>query len=95
VLDAFHLEAHEEREALIAGLDGVREGLDTLLTTMGGSAEITDPVFETLREALVPVQQVLDAALKKIVRLPEFPPCCVMDAAARHAERDARKEVRR
>ena len=95
VLDAFHLEAHEEREALIAGLDGVREGLDTLLTTMGGSAEITDPVFETLREALVPVQQVLDAALKKIVRLPEFPPCCVMSAAARHAERDARKEVRR
>jgi ParB family chromosome partitioning protein len=93
-LDAFHLEAHEERDALIAGLDGVREGLDTLLTTMGGSPEVTDPVFQTLREALVPVQRVLDAALKKVVRPPEFPPCCVLNAAARHAERDACEEVR-
>ena len=93
-LDAFHLEAHEERDALIAGLDGVREGLDTLLTTMGGSAEITDPVFEVLRAALAPVQRVLDAALKKIIRPPEFPPCCVLNAAARHAERDAREEDR-
>jgi len=93
-LDAFHLEAHEERDALIAGLDGVREGLDTLLTTMGGSPEVTDPVFEVLRGALVPVQRVLDAALKKIVRPPEFPPCCVLNAAARHAGRDAREEDR-
>lgn len=91
-LDAFHLEAHEERDALIAGLDGVREGLDTLLTTMDGSAEITDPVFEVLRAALAPLQRVLDAALKKIIRPPEFPPCCVLNAAARHAERDARGE---
>ena len=90
-LDAYHLEAHDERDAVIAGLDGVREGLDTLLTTMGGSAEITDPVFEVLRGALAPVQRVLDATLKKIVRPPEFPPCCVLNAAAHHAERDARQ----
>ena len=90
-LDAFHLEAHEERDALIAGLDGVREGLDTLLATLGGSAEVTDPVFEVLREALVPVQSVLNVALKKIVRPPEFPPCCVLNAAALHAGRDARE----
>lgn len=93
-LDAYHLEAHDERDALIAGLDGVREGLDTLLTTMGGSAEITDPVFEVLRGALAPVQRVLDAALKKIVRPPEFPPCCVLNAAAHHAERAAREGER-
>ena len=94
-LDAYHLEAHDERDALIAGLDGVREGLDTVLTTMGGSAEIEDPVFEVLREALAPVQRVLDAALKKIVRPPEFAPCCVLSAAAHsaahHADRDARE----
>ena len=93
-LDAFHLEAHEERDALIAGLDGVREGLDTLLTTFSGSPDVTDPVFEVLRVALVPVQQVLDAALEKIVRMPEFPPCCVLNAAARHAGHDAREEDR-
>ena len=93
-IEAYHLEAHDERDALIAGLDGVREGLDTLLTTMGGSAEITDPVFEVLRGALAPVQRVLDAALKKIVRPPEFAPCCVLIAAAHHAGRDVRKEER-
>ncbi len=93
-LDAFHLEAHEERDALIAGLDGVRESLDTLLATLGGSSEITDPVFGVLRGALVPVQSVLDTALTKIVRPPEFPPCCVLNAAAHHAGRDAREEDR-
>lgn len=90
-LDAYHLEAHDERDALIAGLDGVRESLDTLLATLGGSSEITDPVFEVLREALVPVQQVLNDALKKIIRLPEFPPCCVLIGAAHYAIRDARE----
>ncbi len=94
-IDAYHLEAHDERDALIAGLDGVREGLDTLLTSMGGSAEITDPVFDVLRAALAPVQQVLDTALKKIVRPPEFAPCCVLSAAAHsaahHADRGERE----
>lgn len=98
-LDAYHLAAHEERDALIAGLDGVREGLDTAITALRGSPEITDSAFDLMREALVPAQQVLDAALKKIVRPPEFPLCCDLAAAARsaahRADRDQRKKARR
>ena len=98
-LHAYHLEAHEERDALIAGLDGVREGLDTAIAALRGSPEITDSEFEVLREALAPVHRVLDTALKKIARPPKFARCCDLalaaHSAARHADRDARKETRR
>lgn len=91
-IEAYHLEAHEERDALIAGLDGVRDGLDAAITALRRSPEFTDGALEALREALVPVQRVLDAALKKIVRPPEFPPCRVLigavHSAARHTDRD-------
>jgi hypothetical protein len=88
-LAAYHLEAHEERDALIGGLDGVREGLDAAIAALRGSPEITDPVFETLRAALVPIQRVLDTALEKIARPLEFAPCCDLSAAAHSATRHA------
>ena len=98
-LHAYHLEAHEERDALIAGLDGVREGLDTAIAALRGSPEITDSEFEVLREALAPVHRVLDTALKKIARPPKFARCCDLalaaHSAARHADRDAGKGTRR
>ncbi len=87
-LAALHETAHEERTALVTGLDAIREQLDAGIARLAGDEEITETAYTALRAALAPVEATVDRALKHIVRPPEIEPCCAQAFAVRHYRED-------
>ena len=90
---ALHDRAHKEREALVTGLDGVREELDAGIVALAGHAEITETAFAAVRAALAPAEARVDRALKHIVRPPELAPCCAQSFAERHYQKEPDAET--
>ncbi len=90
---ALHDRAHKEREALVAGLDGVRGELDAGIVALAGHAEITETAFAAVRAALAPAEARVDRALKHIVRPPELAPCCAQSFAERHYQKEPDTET--
>ncbi len=92
-LAALHDTAHDERAALVTGLDCLREQLDAGIAALAGHADITEAAYMALRSALAPVEATLNRALRHIVRPPELEPCCAQAFAVRHYQKEGDGET--
>lgn len=87
-LAALHDTAHDERTALVTGLDCLRDQLDAAIAALAGHPDIADAAFTALRAALAPVEATVDRTLRHIVRTPELAPCCAQAFAVRHYQEE-------
>lgn len=94
-LATLHETAHEERTALVTGLDAIREHLDAGLARLVRDEQITETAYTALRAAFAPVEAAVDRALKHIVRPPKIEPCCAQAFAVRHYQEEGDGETAR